>query len=262
MLEAAAKPTLSLDGFEGPLDLLLQLIEQHQLDITTIALAEVADRYLQLVHTMAEPDPSVLANFLAIGARLLVIKTRALLPRSPLPVIAPEEDPGEQLARQLREYTQFKQVAASLKEREEAGLRTYLRIVPPPLPPRPQPTQTPTLDIGIGALHAAVERRMALLRSATEPTTDVPRPKVLTIADVADHLRRRLVTRPWITFDDLLSLAITRHEVIVTLWTVLELYKRQVIVFRQEGLFDQITLGRGDRFDKEQSAQSEEPLDS
>ena len=248
MLETA-KPTLSLEGFEGPLDLLLQLIEQHQLDITTIALAEVADRYLALVRAAPERDPSILAEFLAIGARLLVIKTRALLPRSPLPTIAPEEDPGEQLARQLREYSQFKQVATTLKEREAAGLRTYLRVVPPPLPPRPQPAHTPALDIGVGALHAAVERRLALLRSTAEPTTDIPRPKVLTLADVTDHLRRRLATRSWITFDDLLSLAITRHEVIVTLWTVLELYKRQVIVFRQEGLFDQITLGRGDHFD-------------
>ncbi len=246
MLEGTTRPTLSLEGFEGPLDLLLQLIEHHQLDITTIALAEVTEQYLALVHA-AEPDLATMAEFLATGARLLVIKTRALLPRSPLPVIA-EEDTGEQLARQLREYSQFKQVAAALKDRESAGLRTYLRVAPPPLPPRPQPAAVPTLDIGIGALHAAVERRLAILRSTEEPTVEIPRPKALSIADVTAHLRRRLTKSAWVTFDDLLSLATSRHEVIVTLWTVLELYKRHVIVFRQEGLFDQITLGRGEHF--------------
>lgn len=249
MLDVTTKLTLSLDTFEGPLDLLLQLIEQHRLDITTIALAEVADQYLALLRAAPVPEPATLAEFLAIGARLLLIKTRALLPRSPI-VAQSEEDVGDQLARQLREYSQFKQVAAVLKERETAGLRTYLRIAPPPLPPRPQPEQLPPLDIGIGALHAAVERRLALLRSDDVPPVEIPRPKTLTIADVTELLRRRLTTSAWVTFDDLLSLAITRAEVIVTLWTVLELYKRQVVSFRQDGLFDQITLGRGPSFDQ------------
>ena len=108
----------------------------------------------------------------------------------------------------------------------------------------------PPLDIGIGALHAAVERRLALLRSTDVPPVEIPRPKTLTIADVTAHLRQRLAMNVWVTFDDLLSLAITRAEVIVTLWTVLELYKRQIITFRQDGLFDQITLGRGSASDQ------------
>jgi segregation and condensation protein A len=257
MLDTVSKPVLSLPSFEGPLDLLLQLIEQHRLDITAIALAEVADQYLALVRAAPALDPGLLADFLAIGTKLLVVKTRALLPRSPLPAPPSEEDVGEQLARQLREYSQIKQAASALRERDAAGLRTHERIAPPPLPPRREPEQLPPLNIGVEALQAAVERRLALLRSEDTPPVEVPRPKTLTIEEVTGHIQRRLTASAWVTFDDLLSLAVTRAEVIVTLWTVLELYKRQEIIFRQDGLFDQITLGRGEQF--EHSAASMQP---
>ena len=250
MTHAAAKPIVSLSVFEGPLDLLLQLIEQQRLDITAIALAQVADQYLAVVRAAPDRDPDTLAEFLVIGARLLVIKTRALLPRPPMAEErVAEEDVGEQLARRLREYSQFKQAAAALGERASAGLQTHTRAAPPPLPPRP-PTQPLQLEAGVTDLVAAVQRRLALLATLEEPVLAVPRAKVLTIAEVAAGLRERLATQPWVTFEDLLSLAVTRAEVIVTLWTVLELYKRHVITVEQAGLFHQITLGRGEAFEE------------
>ena len=242
-------PVVALDIFEGPLDLLLQLIEQQRLDITAIALARIADHYLATVRAAETPDPAELAEFLVIGAKLLVIKTRALLPRSPIEQSRPgEEDVGDQLARQLREYSRFKQVAAALKERETAGLRTHLRLVPPEVPV-PAPREPPRLEAGIPDLIAAVKRRLELLRSTEEPSVPVPKPRTLTVAEVAEQIQTRLALHTWITFDDLLGLAMTRTEVIVTLWTVLELYKRHAITVEQRALFDQITLGRGPAFE-------------
>jgi segregation and condensation protein A len=246
-----SKPIVSLPVFEGPLDLLLQLIEQQQLDITTIALAQVADQYLRAVRSTGKRGPAELAEFLAIGARLILIKTRALLPRPPAE--APrlqEEDVGDQLARQLREYSRFKQLAATLKEREADGLRSYARVGPPPLLPRPPVETLAKLDVSLDELVKVVERRLQLLRE-DEPPVSVPRPKTLTIAEVAGNVRRRLAAQPWITFDDLLSLAVTRNELIVTLWTVLELFKRQAITIEQEALFEPITIGRGPAFGDE-----------
>ncbi len=240
---------MSLPAFEGPLDLLLQLIEQQRLDITAIALAQVADQYLAAVRA-ADRSPADLAEFLVIGAKLILIKTRALLPR---PLVEDprltEEDVGDQLARQLRDYSRFKQVAAALKEREASGLRTHLRIAPPPLPPRePRVGILPRLDAGLPDLVGAVERRLKLLQSEGEPSVAVPMPKTLTIAEVAAELHSRLGAHAFVTFDDLLSLSLTRSEVIVTLWTVLELFKRHVITIEQTSLFDQITIGRGVAF--------------
>ena len=250
MHRASSRPVVSLDLFEGPLDLLLQLIEQQRLDITSIALVQVADQYLATVRAADAVDPAALAEFLVIGARLLVIKTRALLPHSPLeqPALV-EEDTGDQLARQLREYQRFKQVAVALKERDASGLRTHLRQAAPAPPERPAGGEPPRLDIPIDSLRAAVERRLRLLRSTESPPVPVAVAPVLTIADVTENIHTRLRLSAWITFDDLLGLALTRTEVIVTLWAVLELFKRHVITLEQEALFDQITLGRGAAFE-------------
>ena len=94
-----------LSLFEGPLDLLLHLIEREELDITKISLAQVTDQYLAYISQLEELHPETLADFLVVAARLLLIKSQILLPRPEAqPLAVDEEDPGEALARQLREY--------------------------------------------------------------------------------------------------------------------------------------------------------------
>jgi segregation and condensation protein A len=237
---------LELHNFNGPLDLLLRLIEEQRLNITAISLAQVTDQYMQAVTAMQAPDPDVLADFLVIGAKLLVIKTRALLPRPPLE-LAPkdEEDVGDQLARQLAEYQRFKQAATQLREWEAQGRRAYGRHAAPPLPP---PSPPPPLNIDIAELVAAMKRRIALTEQKDE-TVPVPTPKIVTIGDVTQMMRAQLSRQEWISFEDLLSLALTRNEVIVTLWTTLELFKQHILVLKQPQLFGPIMLGRGPAFE-------------
>ena len=93
---------VELEVFAGPLDLLLQLIEQQQMDITAVSLARVTDQYLAYLSLIEERRPDDLAEFIAIAARLLVIKSRALLPQPPRTDDEAEEDIGEDLVRQLR----------------------------------------------------------------------------------------------------------------------------------------------------------------
>src|SRR4030065_2495201 len=123
---------VATDVDEGPLDLLLQLIERAELDITKLALAQVTDQYLEhlrklSVRNLSERAAEEVSAFLVIAARLLQIKSEALLPRPPAREPG-EEDPGEALARQLQVYKKFKEIAAFLEQRQEAGLSTYLRI--------------------------------------------------------------------------------------------------------------------------------------
>src|SRR5688572_32818830 len=123
--------TVNTPVYEGPLDLLLQLIERAELDITAIALATVTDQYLIYIRALqnnARPDE--ISAFLVIAAKLVQIKSEALLPRPPVREVG-EEDPGESLARQLRIYKRFKEISNSLEEREKLGLHTYLRLAPP-----------------------------------------------------------------------------------------------------------------------------------
>lgn len=242
------KPQLELANYSGPLDLLLGLIEQQRLDITAISLAQVAEQYMAAVAALERPDPDTIAEFLVIGAKLLVIKTRALLPRPPAE-LAPqdEEDAGEQLARQLRDYQRFKQAAGHLRAWEQAGLRAYGRIGPPPLPAR-RPVET-RLDVSLAELAATMQRRLQLLLLTNDEPVPLPTPKIITIADVRTRLVETLVRQRWISFEDLLGLALTRNEVIVTLWTVLELFKRQAIIFEQQALFGAIAIGHGPAFE-------------
>lgn len=234
--------TFQVTGFEGPLDLLLRLIEREELDITTIALAQVADAYLTHVRSMPAPDPASLSAFLVIAARLLLIKSRALLPRQPAPSADDQPDEAEQLVRQLQEYQRFKQVAAGLRLRDEQGLRSYARISPPPAPA----ISDDRLDVSIGALIEAVQRRMQLLLPLEPASIPLPAPKILTVAQVGATIRERLLTQEWFSFEDLLSLSVQRVEVIVTFWAVLELLKRRAITVEQPELFGPIQIGRGE----------------
>lgn len=240
--------SFQLPAFEGPLDLLLRLIEREELDITTIALAQVADEYLAHVRAIENPDPAALSSFLVIAARLLLIKSRALLPR-PAPPRGPDGtlDDGEELARQLRAYQRFKQAAALLQAWNAEGRRVYQRLAPPPLPVR-KPDQ---LDVSVLELVAAVQRRMQLLLPLEGvETVPLPAPKVITVPEMTTRISERLANQTWLSFEDLLSVAVYRVEVIVALWTVLEMLKRRVIVVEQMALFGPIMIGRGPEFDQ------------
>lgn len=235
--------TFQLPAFEGPLDLLLRLIEREELDITTIALAHVADQYLAHVRALDAPDPDALSAFLVIAARLLLIKSRALLPRPPAPRGSDEPpDEGEELARQLREYQRYKQAAALLRAWDAQGRRSYARAAPPPTPALPRPEK---LDVTLGEMIAAVQRRMQLLLPLDPPEVPLPAPKLITVAEMAARITGRLQAQTWFSFEDLLSLAVRRVEVIVALWSVLELLKRRAIVVEQAALFGPIMIGRG-----------------
>ncbi len=231
--------------FEGPLDLLLHLVEREQLAITAVSLAQVTEQYLAYLQVLLELektqgqalDPAPLADFVAMAARLLWIKSRALLPRQePLTAQEDEEDPAEALARQLREYKMFKEAAAKLAERGEM-LRSYVRTAPPPdLPPRLE-----TLDITLADLVKAMER--ALAENEKLPAAPVPlEPLRVTIAQKMDLIRQLLAEGRPVYFRELWAHATSRLEIIVSFLAVLELVKRKVIVVRQEELFGEITI--------------------
>src|SRR5215208_3871677 len=117
--------------YEGPLDLLLNLIERAELDITAVSLASVTDQYLSYIHALEQVSADEISAFLVIAAKLLQIKSEALLPRPPVREYG-EEDLGRSLVDQLKLYKRFKEIGVLLSGRQDANLRTFLRIAPPP----------------------------------------------------------------------------------------------------------------------------------
>lgn len=230
---------IDLPTFSGPLDLLLHLIERNELDITAISLAAVTDQYLEQIDRLREERLEQLMDFLVIGAKLLVIKSRALLPQMPgeLSENEEEEDPAETLARQLKRYKRFKAAAASLRFREEHDLRTYLRVAPPP-------KLEQTLDMsGVSladleeALWTAWER--AALR---DDSVSVVNRNFVTIDGQIRQLRQLMEGTGRIPFDELLSDHCTWMDVSITLLAVLELIKRQEVNVYQPELFGKIEI--------------------
>jgi len=229
--------TVQLPVFAGPLDLLLQLIERDELDITKIALAQVTDQFLSHLKLLEQLQLTDIADFLGVAARLILIKSEALLPR-PVERQPGEEDPGDELARQLIAYKRYKEIAGVLHARAEAGLHTYLRLAPPP-------KVEGKLDMaGVTTLHLleAVRRAFALVPDKPALGTVVTPPKV-TIRDqirMISHAMHTLQGR--IVFQRVLENAHSRMEVVVTFLAVLELIKRQKLEARQEQMFGEIVL--------------------
>lgn len=251
--------TIQLPTFEGPLDLLLRLIERAELDITSIALAQVADQYLEHVRALAHPDPRALSEFLVLAARLLVIKSRALLPRpaasASTAATSSADDVAEELAEQLRTYQRFKQAATLLRSWDEQSRRMFVRTAPPPAPP---PASERPLEASLDALVTAIQRRIQLLLPLDDPDAALALPPRLTVREAAERVRGRLLHQTWFSFEDLLSLVTTRQEVIVTLWAVLELLKRRAVTVEQADLFGSIAVGRGPAFERPLEVMEEE----
>ncbi len=230
---------IRLPVFEGPLDLLLRLIEREELDVTAVALAKVTDQYLERLAKLEQRDARDLADFLVVAAKLVLIKSAALLPS---PAGSGPEDEGDEvgsdLVRQLRVYRQFKEVASLLQDRERRGWHSYVRLVPSRrLEPEPNLDQVTIEDL----LSLAQD---ALKVTSGPPVGDVVSPVKVTIEEQIDRIEHQLSRQPSIAFRALLSQATTRLEVIVTLLAVLELIKQDRVRVRQGTLFGEIVIQR------------------
>jgi segregation and condensation protein A len=227
-----------LPVFEGPLDLLLQLIERERLDISVVSIAAVTEQFLGYVRQIEDLQPDTLADFLVLAARLVWIKSRILLPQPEQPEDEAEEDPAETLARQLKEYKRYKEAALALRAIEDRGWHTYSRVAPPP----ELDTRLEAGSVTLDGLLAAAQRAFLSL----PPTPPVPEgivvPFTLTIRDQIGLIRRETAGGRTVTFRALLQHARQRVEVIVTLLAVLELIKRRQINAVQDEMFGEIAI--------------------
>ncbi len=230
-----------LEVFEGPLDLLLTLVRRQELDITTVALAQVTDQYLSYLALLEEIDLGALAEFCQVAATLVLIKSRALLPTTVGRGNSEEEDAdAQELAERLRAYRRFRQAAEQLGKRQQAGLRAYVRVATPPdLPARLEPS-----DISVADLADAFEAALAeaIAHAEPEPVTGV-RPHPVLLADRLIAIREALAARKRISFREVLvGDRCDREFIIVSFLAVLELLRRRHVRSVQAELFGEILL--------------------
>ena len=229
--------------YQGPLDLLLQLIERAELDVTKLALAEVTDQFLAYMRGLQNMRAERVSEFLVVASRLMQIKSESLLPR---PVVRQpdEEDPAETLVQQLILYKRYKEIATELAERQAADLRSYLRMAPPP-------KVEGKLDLsGVTAedLYRAALRAFQSQPEKPELRTVVNAPRV-TIREKIQLIANRIKARTTTRFSDLVGDTPQRLHVVVTFLAMLELVRRYRISARQEALFGDIEIERADQWD-------------
>jgi len=230
--EAHAAFVVELTQFSGPLDLLLSLIRDEQLDIRDIPIARIAEQFLARIATLALDDA---AEYLEMAAHLLRIKARMLLPRNE--DVESWEDPRAELVRRLLEYQQMREIVDLLDVRAESRRNRFARAF---LPEQPAPPSAP-LVLSLGELLAAVDR---IIRAVRTPTMHDVVPRALDVDGAIASVRATMAVRASARWTDLLDPAAEPWQVLSLLLALLELARRGEVRLAQPTPFATVEIAR------------------
>jgi segregation and condensation protein A len=245
-----------LAQYEGPLDLLLDLIRKQQINIYDIPIAQITGQYLEYMQRAAELDIELSSEFVFVAATLIHIKSRMLLPRDPeLDKIAPEEDPRKELVQQLIEHQRFKDAAEMLQQK---------RVIEDAIWSNPQIERFVAEGEGPGlavTIFDLVKTFQTILeRAKNRPLYEVGREDI-SVPEMMQFLRASLLRhrRPEpLMAHVLLERQRSRQGMICLFLAILELVKRQAIELSQGEAFGEIAIGRGAGFDEAPGMEEEE----
>jgi segregation and condensation protein A len=226
---------VEIKNFQGPLDLLLQLIEQEKLEITEVSLADVTDQFIQHVNVQENIDPHELADFLVVAAKLLYIKSKVLLPS----LFADAEEGGEtSLKNQLEVYKRY--IAAS-KGLHYLYRNKHYSFARTKIPVKLEETFFPPPNVEVNKLAEIFQ----VVLKKIEPIVRLPKEglkKVISIREKIEHIRELIMTRVKSGFKELTSNAKNKTEVLVTFLALLELVKQKTINVEQGDRFGDIQI--------------------
>lgn len=225
---------IKVESFEGPLDLLLKLIEAEKLDITKVSLVKVAEQYLDYWETEGDKKPDEMADFLLIAAKLLLIKSRALLPE----LFGDEEDPAGELERQLKMYKKYLEASREIEHLATANNNIYSR---------------PEYERPVGAEfkipRALNQHKLQLIMESIvgelAALARLPRKtlaKVISIKEKIAEIRQKIKGRAFLSWSELAGQTQDKTEIIVSFLGILELNKQQSLLIEQEEIFGEIKI--------------------
>src|SRR5580698_8881384 len=234
---------INLPAYEGPLDLLLDLIRKQEMDIHNIPIAKITEQYLDYLHQIEKFDIDVSADFIYMAATLIHIKSKMLLPVDPL-LAAEEQDPRDELVHRLLEHEKFKNAAQLLYQKQQVEANVWSH---------PDKSLYGGDEVQ-GELVVSLVDLVKTFQQILERRKEVPqfglRHDTVSIAQMMDRLRQRLVVT-----DDPVSLIAffetceTRNAMIVALLAVLEMVRMQAVMLVQSDLFEDIRLRKHKMFD-------------
>ena len=241
---------VKLEVFEGPLDLLLHLIDKNKIDIYDIPIVEITNQYMEYIRNMQREDLNVMSEFLVMAATLLDIKCRRLLPKE-VTEDGEEEDPRRELVEQLLQYKMYKYMAFELKDRQSDA--EYVLYKQPTIPEEVQGYVEPVdLDLLLGDLTLA--RLNAIFQDVMKRQTDKIDPvrskfgkiekEEVSLSDKFTYIRGYMKSRKRFSFRQLLKEQHSKMHVVVAFLAILEMMKLGEIRVEQEDTCGEIMIER------------------
>lgn len=239
---------VKLEAFEGPLDLLLHLIEKNKIDIYDIPIVEITEQYMEYIRKMQEENLNIMSEFMVMAATLLDIKCKMLLPKE-VNEEGEEQDPREELVQQLLEYKMYKYMSYELRDRMADASRCVYRAESMPqevLEYRP-PVEISELigDLTLAKLQNIFQSIIRRQENKVDPIRSkfgkIEREEV-SLEEKMSDLEVYARTHRYFSFRGLLEKQASKVQVIVTFLAILELMKTGVITIEQEELFDDIQI--------------------
>jgi segregation and condensation protein A len=240
---AAPVPPVKVKVFEGPLDLLLDLIRKQQLNIYDIPIAQITQQYLDYLRMLEEMNIDVAGEFILMAATLIYIKSRMLLPPDPLASAEEQEDPRTELVHRLLEHEQFKNAAQMLQSKRMIEDATWSY---PGIGEFVEAEDEPGLTVSVFDLISVF--REILERAKKRPQLEIRREEV-TVAQMIEHVKEILMasSRP-VPLDQLMGGYVSRQALIALFLALLEMVRLHAILLRQKDLFASIMVHRHKRF--------------
>ncbi|MDD3341039.1 MAG: segregation/condensation protein A [Bacilli bacterium] len=234
--------TVKIDAFDGPLDLLLHLIKQSNIDICDIQVHEITKQYLEYIEKMEELNLNVASEYLVMASELIEMKSRTLLPTKVVEEDGYEEDPRAELIQKLIDYNRYKEVTHLFKELEQERKKIYTKE-----PSMEEYRKPDTLEEGISldqllsAFQNFLDRRELEKPMPTKITT-----KEYSVHKRNEEIRSLLKIKKQVTFKELFT-CYQKDYIVVTFLSILDLAKKQELELKQPDNFDEIVLVRKER---------------
>lgn len=234
------KYAIKIENFEGPLDLLLALIDKNKMDIYDIRISEIADQYIEFINQAEEMNLEVTSEFLIMASTLLYIKSKGLLPKQ---VEDEEELTEEELIARIIEYKKYKEITAKLRENYLEFSNRLFRMQEDIELPKQKLEKEYTKEVIPEIYNSLVERNKVRLNQNAENIKKIAITDTYTVASKVKEMFRELLHKPRFVFNKMYTLSKCNKQEVVTAFSgLLELTRRDKVIATQEKLFGDIVV--------------------
>ena len=224
-----------VDGFEGPLDLLLHLIKENKMDIFDIEINLITEQYLKYINNLEKVNLEI-SEYLVLASELIEIKAKMLLPKKKQEMEKEEEDPREELVNKLLEYQAYKEISKDLKEKEE--LRSEIYTKAPEKYSNYQEEETTFEGASVDLLIDAF-KKFLIRKEEEKPLNTKVTKKGISVSSRRHEIKNLLNEKGKVSFYQMFSIR-SREYIVVTFLAILEMAKNKELIIHQEGIYDEI----------------------